>query len=100
LTILQLYAAIHEWRSGRHHPSEFSTNAYLDVYQGHIDTFHHIQEHRSAAFHLMMSDIYAQAKCMLRSWICHHHQYYCMFSAAEETAAILIVDIDLKEMDG
>ena len=60
--LCQLYAAIHEWRSGKHQHTEFSANAYLDVYQGHIDTFHHIQDRRPHAFHAMMSDIYSQAR--------------------------------------
>jgi hypothetical protein len=60
--LYQLYAAIHEWRTGKHQPMDFSANAYLDVYQGHIDTFHYIQERRPRAFHTMMSDIYSQAR--------------------------------------
>lgn len=82
LVATALYAAIHEWHSGKHHSMEFSANVYLDVYQGHINTFHHIRERRSGAFHLMMADLYAQA------------------SAAEETAAAPIADINLEEMDG
>ncbi len=60
--IYQLYAAIYEWRTGHHQVKEFSTNTFMDVYQGHVDTFNHIERQRNAAFHLMMRDIYAQAK--------------------------------------
>ena len=35
---------------------------YLDAYQGHFDTLRHILEHRERAFHVMMSDIYKQAR--------------------------------------
>ena len=58
----QLYAALYEWRTGEHQVAEFSANAYLDVYQGHVNTLKHIQEMRPGAFHLMMIDIYDQAK--------------------------------------
>ncbi len=32
---------------------EFSANTFLDVYQGHIDTLHHIWDNRTSAFHVM-----------------------------------------------
>ena len=57
----QLYAAIYEWRTGFHHPAEFSANSYLDVYVGHIQTMDHIFKNRNGSFHRMMADIYAQA---------------------------------------
>ena len=41
---------------------EFSANAYLDVYNGHVNTLRHIQEHRAGAFHLMMVDIYTKVR--------------------------------------
>jgi hypothetical protein len=38
----QLYAALHEWRTGIYQPVGFSANTYLDVYYGHINTFNHV----------------------------------------------------------
>lgn len=64
--MFQLYAAIYEWRTGQHQSKDFTTNTFMDVYQGHVDTFNHIRVHRNSAFHLMMGDIYAQAK-----WVSH-----------------------------
>ena len=61
----KLYAALYEWRTGEQQTSEFSANAYLDVYLGHINTLKHIRDKRAGAFHLMMADIYAQAKYVL-----------------------------------
>jgi len=61
-TNCQLYASIYEWRTGRHQPTDFSANAFLDVYNGHMFTFHHISENRNSAFHRMMADIYVQAR--------------------------------------
>jgi hypothetical protein len=58
----KLYAALYEWRTGEQQVAEFSANAYLDVYIGHLNTLKHIQEHRAGAFHLMMADIYTKAK--------------------------------------
>jgi hypothetical protein len=57
-----LYAAIYEWHMGQHQPKDFSTNTFMDMYQGHVDTFNHIREHRNSAFQLMMGDLYMQAK--------------------------------------
>ena len=57
----QLYAAIHEWHTGSHNPAEFSMNAYLDVYNGHIQTLNYISQNRNGAFHRMMADIYQRA---------------------------------------
>lgn len=41
---------------------EFSANAYLNVYLGHINTLNHIAEQWEGAYHMMMADIYAQAR--------------------------------------
>ena len=62
LTHSQLYTSIHEWHTGRYQTTEFSANAYLDVYNGHIQTFRHISENKNGVFHRMMSDIYAMAR--------------------------------------
>ena len=59
--LLQLYAAIKEWESGSHRIVEFSSNAYLDPYNGHVNTLNHIHDNREDAFHVMMGDIYSQA---------------------------------------
>jgi len=58
----QLYAAIQEWSTGQHKAVEFSANSYLDVYLGNVNTFCHIREKRPEAFHVMMHDIYLQAR--------------------------------------
>jgi len=57
-----LYAALYEWRSGFHQSMDFSANAFLDVYQGHVDTLQHIQDHRASSFHIMMRDIFDRAQ--------------------------------------
>ncbi len=41
---------------------EFSTNAFLDIYQGHIDTLNYIQDQHTTAFHVMMHDIFNTAQ--------------------------------------
>jgi hypothetical protein len=58
----QLYAAIQEWRTGSQKTIEFSTSSYLDVYNGHVNTFNHIRDNREESFHTMMTDIYRQAR--------------------------------------
>jgi uncharacterized protein DUF6532 len=58
----QLYAAIKEWKSGEHKAIEFSANAYLDVYNGNVETIKRMRMDHEDKFHLMMSDIYLQAR--------------------------------------
>jgi hypothetical protein len=58
----KLYATLYEWRTGEQQVMEFSANAYLDVYEGHVNTLKHIQGERENGFHLMMADIYACAE--------------------------------------
>jgi hypothetical protein len=58
----KLYATLYEWRTGEQQVTEFSANAYLDVYQGHVNTLKHIRAERENGFHLMMADIYARAE--------------------------------------
>lgn len=61
LVATALYASLYEWRGGEHQPAEFSANSYLDVYDGHVNTFNHIKERHLGAYHTMMADLYAQA---------------------------------------
>ena len=58
----QLYAAIKEWDTGSHKTIEFSANAFIDVYDGHINTFEHLRKNHADTFHFMMSDIYSQVR--------------------------------------
>ena len=60
----KLYAAINEWRTGVHQPTEFSTDAYIDAYNGHVGTLTHLRTERTSAFHVMMSDLYNLARCL------------------------------------
>ncbi|KAI9429277.1 hypothetical protein H4582DRAFT_2089597 [Lactarius indigo] len=85
LVATALYATLYEWRTGEHQVSEFSQNAYMDVYQGHMNTFKHIQENREGAFHIMMSDIYTRA-----SW---------PIGNIGVPPSFAIADIDLDELE-
>jgi hypothetical protein len=63
LTLMyKLYAAIREWSTGEQQVTEFSANTCLDVYNGHVNTLKHIREMHKGGFHLMMANIYVQAK--------------------------------------
>ncbi|KAF8261295.1 hypothetical protein EI94DRAFT_1810478 [Lactarius quietus] len=81
-----LYAAIYEWRNGACQVTEFLANAYLDVYNGHINTLKHIQENREGAFHLMMADIYKKANTIT--------------TGNETGPGVAIAPINLEELDG
>jgi hypothetical protein len=62
ITHRQLYAALHEWRTGKKNTVEFSTTSYLDAYNGHVESLLNIRDNRNSAFHTMMADIYTQAR--------------------------------------
>ncbi|KAF8465778.1 hypothetical protein DFH94DRAFT_698694 [Russula ochroleuca] len=82
LVATALYAALYEWRTGVHITAGFTANAYLDVYQGHVGTFNHIQEQKPNVFKMMMADIYSQA------------------SAPVVGTSAPIAEISLDELDG
>ncbi|KAH9014994.1 hypothetical protein EDB85DRAFT_1898950 [Lactarius pseudohatsudake] len=63
--------------------SEFSANAYLDVYLANVNTLKHILNNRERAFHIMMSDIYAQAST----------------TGGTATTTTPIADLDLDELE-
>ncbi|KAN0140200.1 hypothetical protein V8E53_002096 [Lactarius tabidus] len=84
LVATALYATRKEWHTGEHKVSEFSANAYLDVYQGHVNTFKHVLENRERAFHVMMSDIYSQASQSARN---------------TSVVSVPIADIDLDALE-
>lgn len=60
----QLYAALHEWRSGVHHATDFSTDAYMDAYDGHTGTLTHLRTERPRAYQVMMTELYDLARCV------------------------------------
>jgi hypothetical protein len=60
--ICKLYASLHEWRTGEFKGAEFSTTTFLDVYDGHVNTFEYIRGRRATAFNIMMGEIYSQAR--------------------------------------
>ncbi|KAN0141246.1 hypothetical protein V8E53_001002 [Lactarius tabidus] len=86
LVATTLYATLYEWHHGDQQVGEFSANAYLDVYLGHINTLKHIRENRNGAFHLMMADIYAQANTTS--------------DGNEPAPSVAIADLDLDGLDG
>jgi hypothetical protein len=61
MTELQFYAALDEWSTGQRHALNFSTEAYIETYQGNVEMLVNIRNNRNSSFHRMMSDIYSQA---------------------------------------
>ena len=45
-----------------HKAANFSMDTFLDVYNGHVETFCHIFVNKNRKFHWMMGDIYTQAR--------------------------------------
>ena len=99
---LQLYAAIQEWRTGVQKKAEFSTNAYIDVYNGHINTFQHIRVNREEAFHTMMADIYQQARWTWPDFVIMVQLLINSYSVAGVgiVSSAAIADIEFNDMDG
>ncbi|KAH9016184.1 hypothetical protein EDB85DRAFT_1898293 [Lactarius pseudohatsudake] len=62
LVATALYATLFEWRTGEQQSREFSANTFLDVYLGHVNTLNHIRMNRDGVYHLMMADIFSQAR--------------------------------------
>ncbi|KAN0139137.1 hypothetical protein V8E53_003026 [Lactarius tabidus] len=85
LAATALYAVLYEWRTGEQQVAEFSANAYLDVYLGHVNTLKHIREHRAGAFHFMMADIYTKANTPATN---------------ESSSVVPIADLDLDLLEG
>ncbi|KAF8263416.1 hypothetical protein EI94DRAFT_1704021 [Lactarius quietus] len=61
LVATAMYATLYEWHTGHQQHSEFSTNTYLDVYKGHVNTLQLIKDRRYGAFHTTMLEIYSKA---------------------------------------
>ncbi|KAN0141135.1 hypothetical protein V8E53_000891 [Lactarius tabidus] len=85
LVATALYATLCEWSTGEQQITEFSANAYLDVYNGHVNTLKHIRERHEGGFHLMMADIYAQAN---------------KSAIPESNVVVPIAELDLDGIDG
>jgi len=54
--------AIREWHTGVHKAIDFTTDKYLDGYNGHVGTLNNIRATRRGAFHAMMADLYKVAR--------------------------------------
>jgi hypothetical protein len=98
----QLYAAIREWRTGIHQPADFSTDAYLDAYDGHVNTLKHLSVERPSAYHLMMRELYNLARCV--SWL-HYYDHslriYCSAPVGVSSASPMtpIAPFNLDELE-
>ncbi|KAN0107248.1 hypothetical protein V8E52_010357 [Russula decolorans] len=88
LVATALYASLYEWRGGEHQPAEFSANSYLDVYDGHVNTFNHIKERHLGAYHTMMADLYAQASVTP-----------ARHGTALGVAGVPIAELDIEELE-
>ncbi|KAF8264341.1 hypothetical protein EI94DRAFT_1703322 [Lactarius quietus] len=77
--MIELYTTIYKWHTREQQITEFSANAYLNVYHGH--------ENRPGVYHLMMADIYKLA--------CMHKQL-----GNETNSSVPIADLDLDNLEG
>ena len=63
---LQLFAAIHEWRTGEHTSTDFSADTFMNVYDGHVLTLKTLRTQHPRGFHTLMADLYTLARCVSR----------------------------------
>ena len=77
--------------------TEFSANAFLNVYNGHMNTFQHIRVDREESFHKMMGDIYQQARWVWLTIIVVQSQITGYSEAGISSAAI--ADIEFNDID-
>lgn len=67
LVATALYAAIDEWRTGKHEPTNFSADRYLEPYDGHVYNLEYIRTTKPTAFHTMMAHLYTHASGRARN---------------------------------
>ncbi|KAN0118798.1 hypothetical protein V8E52_004909 [Russula decolorans] len=83
LVATEVYSAVFDWRNGKKEPVDFTTGAYLDVYDGNINTLKNMRLNHPSKYHTMMADIYAKVS-----------------STATSSTAVEIADIPIGELDG
>ena len=68
-----------EWRSGKKEAHDFTTGAYIDVYDGNVNTLKNMRHHHPNKYNTMMADIYDKVRCVLVRFIFDISQYLLAF---------------------
>ncbi|KAH8988163.1 hypothetical protein EDB86DRAFT_2832028 [Lactarius hatsudake] len=92
LVATAMYATLHEWRTGAPQVFEFSANTYLEVYRSNTNTLNFILNNRPNAYHVMMADIYTQARRV--ATCCHSSN-----SGLDDSPTVEIADLDLDNLE-
>ncbi|KAH8991903.1 hypothetical protein EDB86DRAFT_2830640 [Lactarius hatsudake] len=92
LVATAMYATLHEWCTGTPQVFEFSTNTYLEVYRSNTNTLNFILNNRPNAYHVMMADIYTQARRV--ATCCHSSN-----SGLDDLPMVEIADLDLDNLE-
>ena len=79
---------------------EFSASAFLEVYQGHIETFYHIRDNCPDSFRSMLADIYSQAR-----YACVDVLWSLLITGSSNVAfetptAVAMANLNLEELEG
>jgi len=83
LVATAVYSAVFDWRGGKKDSIDFTTDAYIDVYDGNANTLKSMRVEHPNKFHTMMADIYAKVS-----------------STVGSTTTVPIADISIEELDG
>ncbi|KAF8257052.1 hypothetical protein EI94DRAFT_1843047 [Lactarius quietus] len=73
LVATALYATIYEWCTGEQQVMEFSANAYLNVYNGHVNTLNHIHDKCPArSMEMMGTLVFPSPTLIWTTWTADH----------------------------
>jgi hypothetical protein len=74
---MKVYSAVFDWRNSERDAIDFTTGAYIDAYDGNVNTLKNMWAEHPNKYHLMMADIYAKVKCVPDSF--YNSQYLLDF---------------------
>jgi hypothetical protein len=81
-------------------PIDFTTGAYIDVYDGNINTLRNMRAEHPNKYQVMMKDIYAQVRCVVDSFDYSQDLSYIVSSTMDKATTVPIANIPMEELDG
>jgi hypothetical protein len=79
-----VYSAIYEWRNGQKEAIDFTTGAYIDAYDGNVNTLKNMKAEYPKKFEVMMADIYAKVRCVPKPFANNRFlSVFCQFDGGQ-----------------
>jgi len=79
---------------------DFTIGRYIDVYDGNLNTLKNMQAKYPNKYHMMMTDIYTQVRCVPDSFNNRVNTNHPFVSATMAGTAALVANIAIEELDG